>query len=216
MAPERSPENTSKTTQYFIQLMNERLKYEQLISGKLESLPVPDMQDQIWARVKAQLDIDLPTDDGDGGSNPQSPSGPGIIGWGLSILIIALVTTFFIYKNNQRTKDNTDRSTTTEQTIQPSEQATDPPVQDDEGIKKTTPVNTGSNISIPVGTKDSVAQQDLGAVIPDTKDSVQKKIPEQALSFSPSKTDTIPPKKKGKGLSGLKDNDYRIVPKKDN
>ena len=47
--------------------MDERLKYEQLIGEKLHNLPIPDMQDTIWARVKAQLDIDLPTDDGDGG-----------------------------------------------------------------------------------------------------------------------------------------------------
>ena len=47
--------------------MDQRLPYEQLIGAKLQSLSIPDMEDMIWARVKAQLDIDMPTDDGDGG-----------------------------------------------------------------------------------------------------------------------------------------------------
>ena len=40
--------------------MDQRLQYEELIAGKLQQLPVPDMQDQIWERIKFQLDLDMP------------------------------------------------------------------------------------------------------------------------------------------------------------
>ena len=65
--------------------MDQRLPYEQLIGAKLQGLSIPDMEDMIWARVKAQLDIDMPTDDGDGGDDgPQSPTAPAPILWGLT------------------------------------------------------------------------------------------------------------------------------------
>ena len=44
--------------------MKEKRAYEHIISGKLEALPVPDMEDIIWARIETRLDTDMPTDDG--------------------------------------------------------------------------------------------------------------------------------------------------------
>ena len=58
--------------------MNERKAYEQTIKGKLEAIPLPDMEDAIWARIETQLDIDMPTDDGGGNApSPNNPSGFG-------------------------------------------------------------------------------------------------------------------------------------------
>lgn len=196
--------------------MDERLKYEQLISGKLQSLPIPDMQDAIWARVKAQLDIDLPTDDNDGGNAPQFPSGPRIIGWGLSIVIIALITTFFILKNKSKTKNTNNNSTTTEQVSSPAVQNNGPPLRDNSTIKRTsTPLSTGGDNSVQVITNDSAAQQDLGIVDPVRNDTVQTNFPPPLVTAPPPKADTIAGVKKGRGMK-VNDSDYRIVPKNKN
>ena len=199
--------------------MDERLRYEQLIGGKLQSLPVPDMQDAIWARIKTQLDLDMPTDDGDGGSSPQSPSGPKIIGWGLSIIIIALVTTFFLTKNKPSTKNNSAQPATIEQTVSPNTQSNSPPLQKQNAIDKTTaPVNTGANNSFGDIGGDSVALNDLRTDVPLTDDSVRSSLPSPSVTLSssqlPDSSSVI--KKKGRGMTGLNDSSYRIVPKNKN
>jgi len=193
--------------------MDERLQYEQLIGGKLESLPVPDMQDAIWARVKAQLDIDLPADDGDGGSSPQSPSGPGMIGWGLSVVIIALVTTFLLLKNKPQTKDNNNPPTITQQNDQPVQPSGGPPLPNKSSNKN--PGSLTKQDPLPIEPQnDSATQQNSLSTVPGAQDTVQTHLPAPDLTFQPPADTT--PLKKGKGMKDLKDEDYRIVPKKKN
>lgn len=195
--------------------MEERLKYEQLIGEKLQSLPIPDMQDAIWARVKAQLDIDLPTDDNDGGNSPQSPSGPSNIGWGLwSVVIIALITTFFILKSKSKTQDAQNNSTTTEQVSSPTIQNNGPPLPHNNTIKRTnTPFNTGPDNTSTITADDSATQQDFSIVDPVRNDSLQSNFPPPLVTVPPSKADTMVQVKKGRGMQ-LNDSDYRIIPKK--
>lgn len=197
--------------------MDERLRYEQLIGGKLQSLPVPDMQDAIWARIKTQLDLDMPTDDGDGGSSPQSPSGPKIIGWSLSVVIIALVTTFFLTKNKPSTKKNSEEPATIEQTVSPNTQNNSPPLQQGDPVNKASaPVVTGANNSFSDIGSDSVALNNPLTDVPLTDDSVRTNFPSPSVTLSPPQsTDTSSlVKKKGRGVTGLSDSSYRIVPKK--
>jgi hypothetical protein len=199
--------------------MDERLKYEQLIGGKLQSLPVPDMQDAIWALVKAQLDIDLPTDDGDGGSAPQSPSGPTIIGWGLSVVIIALVTIFFLQKNKPTTKANSEPPATIEQTVSPNAQSNSPPLQKSNSPNKTTTVvSSGANNSLNDIVNDSAIQHQPLTIVPFADDSVRTSMPPALVTLSPPPSaDTASViKKKRRGMAGLPDSSYRIVPKKKN
>src|SRR5688572_5760066 len=112
--------------------MDQPLPYEQLISTKLQGLAIPDMEDMIWARVKAQLDIDMPTDDGDDGDDgPQSPTAPRPISWSLSVVIIALIAAFLFFKNKPTTTDNnTALPIITQPAAQPSNEATGPPAGD--------------------------------------------------------------------------------------
>ena len=84
--------------------MDHKQAYEQIITGKLNALPLPDMADAIWSRIEDQLDIDMPEDDG-GGNDPAPPSGgswPGRAG--LFAFITAFITIFLIYKNNKKTE----------------------------------------------------------------------------------------------------------------
>jgi hypothetical protein len=151
--------------------MDERLRYEQLIGGKLESLPLPDMQDAIWQTIKAQLDIDLPSDDDEGGPHSPGPSDPGLVGWGLSILLVALVTTFFLVKNKPNPIDKTLSPTPAQQTVTPSQQNNSPPP--DNNTKTTgSPAITNANIPAPLAA-DSVVQANVRPIIPVPIDSVQ-------------------------------------------
>lgn len=196
--------------------MDERLKYEQLIGEKLQSLPVPDMQDAIWATVKAQLDLDLPTDDNDGGGSPQSPSGPRIIGWGLSVVIIALVTTFLLFKNKAKTKEPNNNPTTTEQVSSPPVQNNGPPLPSNGNTKRTNTSNSvGADNLLAAPANDSAVQQDLGVVDRMGNDSVQTNLTPPVVTALPPKTDTATGVKKRRGMQ-LNDSDYRIVPKNNN
>jgi len=196
--------------------MNEPLKYEQLIGEKLQGLPIPAMQDAIWVRVKAQLDIDLPTDDNDGGGPSQPQPGPGVIGWGLSVVIVALITAFFIFKNKPKTKNSITASPNNpEQILTPPVQNNGPPLPRDNTTKKINrAVDSGVNNSRVPFLTDSVAGDDIGKVNPVITDSIVRNISPPLVIATPPAIDTTAQVKKGKGMKGLNDSAYRIVPKK--
>ena len=197
--------------------MDERPKYEQLIGGKLQSLPVPDMQDAIWARVKTQLDLDMPTDDGDGGSSPQSPSGPQLVGWGLSLVVIALITIFLFNRNKAERPNDSAQPTTTEQTVSPPVQNNSPPSRTN---------NTGNNIIAPVTPgapdvvnrigNDSVIADNPVATIPFANDTASAAQPAPGTIAAPPTDTTTSAPRRGRGMTGLNDSSYRIVPKNGN
>jgi hypothetical protein len=190
--------------------MDQRLRYEQLISEKLEALPIPDMADAIWARIEAQLDIDLPTDDG-GGTTPDAPSGPGMIGWGLSVVIIALITAFLINKNKPALKDSTIKlpATQNEQTTPALAPGTGPPPSDNSRTFSNRPLEQSVvNNEAP---SDTTNEPRVVSAAPTTVDSIQVAAP--GVETTAATTDTIPGVKKRRGVSGVTDEDYRIVPK---
>jgi hypothetical protein len=97
--------------------MTPKTTYELTITEKLQHLPLPDLEDAIWARVKNQLDHDLPTDDG-GDSGPDLPpaavAGCGVPG-SLALLLFLLPifyflkTTIVFYNRNKQFKRKTRR-----------------------------------------------------------------------------------------------------------
>jgi hypothetical protein len=196
--------------------MNEQNKY-QLIAAKLELLPVPDMADKIWARIEAQLDIDLPPDDGNNDPGPAPTPKPvgKRIAWGV-VTIVILITTFQVYKIKNEdhqlpsvipvpqktnsinfdtavpfTKPPFDRTSTN------SNQPSSPPAE----LLTTPAEKTDSNIVI----------QQSGAK-PKVPGSYNDTIPlvNPTVVLKPS-GDTIPIKKR-RGVA-LDQSDYRIVPK---
>ena len=197
--------------------MDQPLPYEQLISAKLQGLSIPDMEDMIWARVKAQLDIDMPTDDGDGGDNgPQSPVAPGPIRGGLTVMIIALVAALLFFKTKPTTTENNPAlPIITQPAAQPFNESTGPPAGEPVPaatplIPQLTPTPVGSSIDT------TSVPPDFAIPITTAIDSSKNVQPDSLFTLAqppPVKTDTITPKKKGKGVSGLTDDDYRIVPK---
>jgi hypothetical protein len=199
--------------------MDQPLKYEQLIAQKLANLPIPDLEDMIWARVKAQLDIDMPADDSDDDDDiPDAPAGPRI-GWGLPVLILAFVTAFFFFKNKTGTTTNSKQQPQiTTPLPSPPGKSTDPPLLRNDA-------NQPDNTNRPAGIMppaidtpfaDTIMQQDTNdvAVSPGTIDS-SAVIPNPSIKTGspPASSDTIPAQKKQRGVRDIKDDDYRIVPK---
>jgi hypothetical protein len=195
--------------------VNERLKYEQTISSKLGALPLPDMADAIWSRIETQLDIDMPTDDGGGNnSGPDSPMPRIIIGGSVFIIIIAFIAFFLNPKNNKQEQPQI-QNTTSPST--PAEQVVKPP-----GEKKSNnagPLNDPKqqNNSLPVvfdnATDSTVADPFFGLT---DSNRVQPNLTVQnPLPDLPKTVDSVQQGKKKRGVSGITDNDYRIVPKKD-
>lgn len=219
MAPERSPEISSKTISTLKDLMDQKTTYEQLITEKLEGMPVPDMADAIWARIETQLDLDMPTDDGGSDPAPDAPSGSGWVGGaGLFAFVVALVTLFIINKNHKK-KEPVIPSTNTTQKINDvqnskAEVAPDSLKQVDWRPQAVIPENPVNPTLIP---QDDTRKEDTIAIVPQAV-LIQPFVPDTIhtiTTMTPPKVnqDTVKPKK-SRGVPNITDNDYRIVPVK--
>lgn len=189
--------------------MDHKKAYEHIITGKLEALPLPDMAEAIWARIETRLDMDMPADDG-GGDEPDVPAGGG--GWGrmgLFVFITAFVTAFLIYQNNKKTP-----AYIPSQIVQPAQ----PPLfkGDSSHISKQPanirPALTQNPVVVPLTNKAPDSSSALLApTIPAGSDSAQ---PTSMQLPSLPVADTVLQKQKTRGVTGITDNDYRIVPAK--
>lgn len=199
--------------------MNEKAIYELTITEKLEQLTAPDMRDAIWARIEAQLDIDLPTDDGP--TDPPTPkSGPRKwINRGFFIVAVALVL-IYLFNNRKQTITSNDQPTiTTPNAPVPNE---NPVRNNSPGTNNTiTPQNnavapTASPTVLPV---DSNTTAPVTGPLPLQPDS-NKVNTNAAPVFTPpvitqQKNNAPDSSKKQRGVKGITDADYKIVPKKD-
>lgn len=192
--------------------MDQAGKYEQLIGEKLEQIPLPDLVEAIWARIETELDSDLPEDDGnDPGAGPRG----GIFGGkGLFVFLSALIMTFFFYPNN---KNQNIESNLVLPGIETSAPVIKPP---DEPI----PIKSRANRSVspknlPIDTTSSIApvftQQAAEPPAVSLDDSIRSNVPSLVVTPAPIAGKDSTDKKKSRGVKGLSDGDYRIVPKKD-
>lgn len=196
--------------------MDQRTAYELTITDKLRQLPVPDMQEAIWSRIEARLDTDLPTDDGGGSAGPQSPDWKNLLGRiGPFAVVVALVTIFLVNRSARKNKPVQQRNQypSTQTSTPPNNAANAPP-----GRNSSAPViypaardrNLNPVISVP---DDSVSAPPVTISLPPSSDSTMQ-TPVIVQTPPPSKTDSVT-KKKPRGVPGITDGDYRIVPKKD-
>lgn len=209
MAPQRSKKNFTKTNPG-IELVNRKTTYEITITNKLEQLPLPDLADEIWQRIETRLDIELPGDDGQGGSAPKG-GGSFPFGWGAMIFLTVLVTYFFIRKSNDT---NNPIPPPPVSPITGSPKKPDPPLRE--------PVNTNFPSSPQIQVKDKA--QDVVF----TTDSINNVPGQTAIVTSPESLSVQPPvilpqqsapkeqvTKKAKGVTNISDSDYKVIPKKD-
>jgi hypothetical protein len=195
--------------------MNQKALYEMTITEKLEQLTVPDMVDAIWSRIETQLDIDLPTDEGPAEPPSSPPAGGG--SWIFPAFIIAVTafvgTLYFTNRNN--TAVGNDKTPTRESpaisnpagnnnaTAQPGPGILPRPRQPGENTSQglpffdSVPVNAGSGIQLPVA--DSLTNTGGGSNVPVISPPLASDQPDSN-------------KKKSRGVKGITDDDYRVVP----
>jgi hypothetical protein len=191
--------------------MDQKAAYEITITEKLEQLSVPDMVDAIWARIETQLDIDMPTDDGPANPPGSSPSGSGL--WniaGLALFIAALVAViYFTNKKPNNTIDDAGSSNTgtiisapgntndkppPSPTLSPQQQQTLP----DQNLFRPSPL-----------VADSAADQQTA---PADRPVINNIIDSAAIIAPPVVNKPDSTQKKGRGVKGISDNDYRVTP----
>ena len=187
--------------------MNNQMTYEITIKKKLENIPVPDLSEMIWARIENELDAD-PGDGTD--NNPPSPSSPagGIMLGGTALLFIIALIIYFLNKPN-----NTPQIDKVQTTI---------PVQNNHPNLPPASVNVLPTITSTNKKQENVAgtQEPLeNPVTSQTTINDSMPMPDVVRGNEipltlPKTMDTIPPKKT-RGVSGITNDDYKIVPKKD-
>jgi hypothetical protein len=189
--------------------LNHQTPYELTIAQKLQQLPLPDMADAIWARVERQLDIDMPTDN-DGGDPTSSPSGSGWTGgaaFGLFVGAFALV--FLLFKKERKAAPLT-----------VPEQTTVTPLPTEQRIKTANRPEKNTTIFLPPASTIS-PQAELPAPQTPRPDSVVTTMFSPKPDSQQTTSVVLPPQepmkdsvKPKRGVTGITDNDYRIVPTK--
>jgi hypothetical protein len=212
MAPERSKKNTSKANTVFENRMNQKLTYEQTIAGKLEIIPVPDMEAAIWKRIEFQLDIDMPAEGGVDTSQPPGfpKPGPLILG-AISIVFLTTLLLYSILINKNHTATKEIPNPTTTPFIVPNQEDSYPPSLEKKSQQSSTYMKPGStrttsHVDSNTYALPTVLPPDSNALIKDRGDVII--IPPAA-----SGKDSELIQKKKRGVQGLTDEDYRIAPK---
>lgn len=192
--------------------MNQKAAYEITITEKLEQLTVPDMVDAIWARIETQLDIDMPPDQG-----PSQPPHSPLTGGGLwigSLFIAALITTIYFITSKTNTNSNNRQNPEDSINIISSPLNTIDRSPPSPGNQLSPAARPGQNNSIP-----AIINND-STVTPLLNDSIVNTVPDSigndlAIDAPPitQQPDTAS-KKKGRGVKGIKDSEYRIEPVK--
>ena len=251
--------------------MNQLKAYEITIKGKLEAIPLPDMEDAIWARIEAQLDTDMPEDDGNSGPF-DSPTGPWILGSLILAFLLTLLTLYYTQKNPDNSSAGTESQNNTIQNTVTGEDA-GPPGSTPE-IQNVSPANSTGDLRVnEAGSSQQNLQPGLNgqqSFVPGNNaqenltqenglqnlpgstilqnlpgsNVLQNPVPgstvlqeevlrDQAVNQSPPAAelakdqtqngvvkppvkDSVVTGKKSRGVKGVTDSDYRIVPKKDN
>lgn len=191
--------------------MDQKAVYEITIAEKLEQLSVPDVADAIWARIETQLDIDMPTDDGPSGGN--SPAGGGF--WnmaGIILFIAALIATIY-FTNKKNPANNTDNTIDNSPAIltNPGTRIDKPPPLPVAAPRQSSNTAGQNTVPPPQVAADSANNAiDNQAIIPTVDSRIDSVANTAPLVIST--TDTTD--KKRRGVKGITDNDYRIVPER--
>jgi hypothetical protein len=185
--------------------MSQPTIYEQLIAQKLQELAVPDQADAIWATIGQQLNIEMPVNGpGSGGLN-----NPGwwIGGSGLFTLFVATVTYIFVSRQNLETERNVNDTPVSIEYQQPLEN------------KKDTLSHTAFPMEIKKNKPAVVPGSDGGKkeeAVPSSIEETENSSPAQKIEEVPAAplvpTDTVVTGKKARGVKGISDADYRLVP----
>jgi hypothetical protein len=180
--------------------MNNKETYEIIIAQKLEQLPVPAMEDAIWNRISAQLDIEMPETPAQQPS--PSPNNTFLNIATLFVLITAIATYLFVQKQPAAPQPVIPTPVQVRDSIRPSETI---PLQP-------SPPKTPTPKTI-ITTPDTVTDINVIPVVPVISDSLTIAPPETVVTPPAIITPVDTVRKKPAGVKGLRDEDYKIAPK---
>ncbi|HEY0897150.1 MAG TPA: hypothetical protein VGE15_11410 [Sphingobacteriaceae bacterium] len=179
--------------------MNQPTTYEQLIAQKLQELAVPDQANAIWATIEHQLNIEMPGNDPGSGGGGHGNWWMG--GGSLLTLFVAVVT--YISVSNQNFENR-----------RPLNER--PAVQHPRPVKKSQPDAPKDDRSKTVRPRPDINEKPAKqAGKPIVRDSLVNTNPPVAAPDPlqvPAAADTVPPTKKSRGVRGISDADYRLIP----
>ncbi|NEU06943.1 hypothetical protein GZH53_01345 [Flavihumibacter sp. R14] len=182
--------------------MNQPTTYEQLIAQKLQELEVPDQANAIWSTIEHHLNIEMPADGGGpgGGSNFNWWIGGG----SLCTFLVAAITYLYVVIHNPENKRNINSQPAPIKHHQPLHRQTDT-------VRQTPPPAWLPAVKPAVvpGTSGAESEQ---APSKDTLITIPPPKAAEPLPVQPLQTDTLVPKKKQRGVKGISDADYRLVP----
>lgn len=214
--------------------MQERLAYEELIAAKLAQVPaLPALADGIWQRISEELDRDLPTDDGGGTGGGVPPTGGSLLWPGAAVLLLAAAGLLYWYQQpatpSQSTVPATNNIAAPDSQPTNTENAEWPPGRSASAVpgQQPGPGNVGSpgapppadtllppdGREQPAGAADLPLSQPPGGqpLLPDNKPAGTTA--DKTVQPAPAATDTAQ-RRRIKGVPGINNSDYRIVPAK--
>jgi len=191
--------------------MDQAGKYELLIGEKLEQIPLPDLVESIWARIETELDTDLP--DGNDQGPDAGPIGGPFWRRGLFVLFGALVMTFFFYPNNKNQNIESNIVLPATETITPENNLPDKPPPNQPRANRT--AQPKQRVVDSTASPDPVLPQQVNLTPSKLDDSLKANVPSLVVNPPPPVIKDSAGKKKSRGVKGLNDDDYRIVPKRD-
>lgn len=194
--------------------MNSLLPYEEQIAGKLEELPLPNLQDAIWARIETMLDAD---DALEGNEIKEDKIINEVTGNEkifnkktiALLIIIAMIISIILVKKQKNKQPQTRQpeiiNTVLQQTpidIKQKDSDLVKPVLPDKQKVRLLPTDNiqQSNISI-----DTSVKQINPLVNPPVSDSTFQR---KTQLLPPAQKDSVI--KKPKGVSGISDSDYKL------
>ena len=193
--------------------MNEHPGNEGIFAAKLDHLQVPDLQDAIWDRITGMLDA-IPAN---AGSRPKQ-GGKGNAGfnriWGIAGISIAVVSIILIERNARKVEEQPQIPPTHQEVPVDSNRAIPSSEPDSNSIKS---INF-NNRKVDADVKDSVNDLPLQPRVPTARDIQSDRTfrtgTQLVDSISILPKDTISTFNNPRGVKGISDSSYRIVPGK--
>jgi hypothetical protein len=216
MASQRGKKISSAKINHWRHIVNKRTPYEIIIAEKAEQQPLPDMADAIWAAVSTGLNA-LPSPAGEGPGGPATPAAKSISAWhfvwyGIGVAVIVAMAVLIWWNRQpgrplpQKHQPVPARSTPANQPLKESRH------NDSIRLKPSGTPFVPSKKEKPMFI-DSTRRLNDTPLINRSPAAIQITPPRlPSIIVSDTASTALPPAKKPRGVKGITDSDYKIVP----
>ncbi|HEY1200264.1 MAG TPA: hypothetical protein VGE79_04745 [Niastella sp.] len=185
--------------------MNKTTPYEQLITAKLDEIPVPDMADSIWASIEMQLDA-VPSSP-DNTPQPKKTIKFNGKGWYGIAGVAALSATLWWYASHREKATEKTTPLITVPAPQPPlvDSSTSVPPVEKQPLPTVRPKKDTLQFMEVAPKIDSATHE----IVPPPKADSQL-LKYQSIFIPPRDSVSMPPPKKSRGVKGISEDDYKI------